>query len=299
MAPFRKYVSSKKGISMFADCLRSAGIKIALALTLSASVFSVNAQEPQDKVIARVNGVELTERELALAEVDLLQQFSDTPADQRRAAILNALIDIKLLAASAEEAGLDEDPNFKARMAFSRARTLHNNLFREKALNVITDEELKNRYDKEIVGYPSEPEVKARHILVETEDAAKEIITELDGGADFAELAKAKSTGPSGPSGGDLGYFGRGRMVPEFEKAAFELGTGEYTKSPVKSQFGWHVILKEGERESKPPTFDEVKDQIRQLVAREKYFQLTQDAREKYKFEILDEDLKAKLDALK
>ncbi|MGI9353093.1 MAG: peptidylprolyl isomerase [Rhizobiaceae bacterium] len=283
---------------MFADYLRSAGIRIAIALTISTSGFGAYAQEPQDKVIARVNGVELTERELALAEVDLLQQFSETPADQRRAAILNALIDIKLLAATAEDAGLADDPNFKARMAFSRARNLHNNLFQEKALNAITDEELKARYDKEIAGYPSEQEIKARHILVETEEVAKEIITELDGGADFAELAKTKSTGPSGPSGGDLGYFGRGRMVPEFEKAAFELGKGEYTKSPVKSQFGWHVILKEEERDSQPPTFDEVKDQIRQLIAREKYFQLTQDARKKYKFEILDEDLKAKLDAL-
>ncbi|MEM9278299.1 MAG: peptidylprolyl isomerase [Pseudomonadota bacterium] len=284
---------------MFAENLRSTSIRFVLALSLAVSASAAaTAQEPQDKVVAKINGVEITERELSLAEVDLLQQFSDTPADQRRAAILNALIDIKLLAISAEEQGLADDPNFKARMAFNRARTLHNNLFQEKALNVITDEELKSRYDIEIEGFPSEPEISARHILLETEEAAKEVIKELDGGADFAELAKTKSTGPSGPGGGDLGYFGRGRMVPEFEKAAFDLAKGEYTKEPVKSQFGWHVIIKEDERDSQPPSFEEVREQIRQVVAREKYFQLTQDARAKYKFEVLDEDLKAKLEAL-
>jgi len=274
--------------------------KIALVTSLVLLfMVAANAQEPQDKVIATVNGVEITERELALAEVDLLQQFADTPADQRRAAILNALIDIKLLAAAAEEAGLAEDPNFKARMAFNRARALHNSLFQEKALNIITDEELKNRYDAEIAGFPKETEIRARHILVESEDAAKEIIAELDGGASFEELAKSKSTGPSGPSGGDLGYFGKGQMVPEFEAAAFELSKGEYTKAAVKTQFGWHVIFKEDERDRQPPSFEQVKDQIRQLIAREKYFQLTQDARKNFKHEVLDEDLKAKLDALK
>ena len=274
--------------------------KIALVTSLILLLMvAANAQEPQDKVIATVNGVEITERELALAEVDLLQQFADTPADQRRAAILNALIDIKLLAAAAEEAGLAEDPNFKARMAFNRARALHNSLFQEKALNIITDEELKNRYDAEIAGFPKETEIRARHILVDSEDAAREIIAELDGGASFEELAKTKSTGPSGPSGGDLGYFGKGQMVPEFEAAAFELSKGEYTKAAVKTQFGWHVIFKEDERDRQPPSFEQVKDQIRQLIAREKYFQLTQDARKNFKHEVLDEDLKAKLDALK
>lgn len=285
---------------MFASHCRTYGAMIALVFTmLAASVVHLNAQEPTDKVVARVNGVEVTERELALAEVEMLQRFADTPADQRRAVILNALIDIKLLGIAAEEEGLAEDPNFKARMAFTKARTLHNDYFQEKALNVITDEELQTRYDQEIAGFPSEKEIRARHILVETEEAAREIIAALDEGGNFEELAKEKSTGPSGPSGGDLGYFGKGQMVPEFEAAAFELGTGEYTKDPVKSQFGWHIIFKEDERDSQPPVFEDVKEQIRRLVAQGKYFQLIQDARGKYETEILDEELKAKIDALK
>lgn len=265
---------------------------------LGGSVLSVAAQEGTDKIVATVNGVAITERELALAEVELLQQFAQVPADRRRATILNALIDIKLLAQAADEAGLDDDPGFKARMSLTRDRTLHNSYFQTNALEAITDEEIKERYDIEIKNFPTEPEISARHILVETEEAAKELIAELDDGADFVELAKTKSTGPSGPSGGDLGYFGKGRMVPEFETAAFALEKGAYTKEPVQSQFGWHVILKEDERDSIPPSLEDVSDQVRQALAREKYFQLTQDARGKYEVEINDADLKAKIEEL-
>ncbi|MDJ0612998.1 MAG: peptidylprolyl isomerase [Rhizobiaceae bacterium] len=272
---------------------------IAAGLALFMSLPSMAQEAEGVKVIAKVNGIEITEQELALAEVDMLQQFAQTPAENRRAAILNALIDIKLLAAAAQEAGLDQTPNFKARMAFTRSRTLHNELFQKQALDVITDDELKTRYDIEIKNFPESQEVKARHILVETEEAAREIIAELDGGADFIELAKSKSTGPSGPNGGDLGFFGKGQMVPEFETAAFALEDGKYTTDPVKSQFGWHVILKEEARITPPPAYDDVKDQVRQMVAREKYFNLTQNARKKFEFEILDEELKTKVEALK
>lgn len=256
------------------------------------------AQAGGEKSVATVNGIEITEQELALAEVELLEQFSQVPAEQRRAAILNALIDIKVLAQAAEEQALDEDPGFKARMSITRDRALHNAYFQSNVLETITDEEIKDRYDSEITNYPVEPEIKARHILVETEEAAKEIIAELDAGADFIELAKTKSTGPSGPNGGDLGYFGKGRMVPEFEEAAFALDKEAYTKEPVKSQFGWHVIYKEDERDSVPPTLEQVGDQVRQALAREKYFKLTQEAREKYPIEITDADLKSQIDQL-
>lgn len=264
----------------------------------SASIVPSFAQETKENVIARVNGVEVTDRELALAEVDLLEQFSKAPADQRRAMILNALLDIKALAMAAEEAGLADDANFKAQMAFNRARALHNNYFQSNALNSITEDEMKARYEIEVKGIEPQPEIRARHILVKTEEEAKAIVVELDGGADFVELAKTKSTGPSGPQGGDLGYFGRGQMVPEFEVAAFGLEKGTYTKEPVKSQFGFHIIFKEDERDSQPPSYEDVKGQVRQALAREKYFKLTQDARSKFKVEVLDEDLKTKLEAI-
>lgn len=274
-------------------------LTIALGVSLAISGAAL-AQEPaKDKVIAKVNGVEVTARELALAEVDMLEQFQRVPAEQRRAAILNALLDIKALAETAKEAGIAEDPNFKARMAFTRARTLHNSYFQEEVLKKITDEELKGRYEKEVVNFPKTQEVKARHILLEKEEEALAVIKSLDGGADFAELAKEKSTGPSGPNGGDLGYFGKGQMVPEFEAAVFDLEKGKYTKEPVKTQFGYHVILKEDERDREPPSFDQVKEQIRQAVSRERYFQASTTAREKYAVEILDEELKKKIDEIR
>lgn len=287
------YMPIEKSASLIGKALAVAGISAFM-------VFAAVAQDNgKDKVIASVNGVDITERELALAEVDLAQQFAQTPEEDRKAAVLNALIDIKTLALAAEKEGLADDPNFKARMAFTRARTLHNNYFQKKALETIDDDQLKARYDTEVKGFAGEPEIKARHILVETEDEARAIITELDGGADFAELAKTKSTGPSGPGGGDLGYFTKGQMVPEFEKAAFELENGNYTKDPVKTQFGWHVILKEDDRDQQPPAFEEVKEQVRQLVARDKYFALTMQARDDFPVEIMEEELKSAIDAIR
>ena len=257
-----------------------------------------NAQDNGTKVLAKVNGVEITERELAFAETDLAQQFAQAPEGQRRAMVLNALIDIKLLAASAEAEGLDKEKNFQARMAFLRSRALHNSYFQQKALSNITDEELKSRYEKEIAAVPPSEEVRARHILVEKEEDAKAIIKQLDEGADFETLAKEKSTGPSGPNGGDLGYFGKGQMVPEFEVAVFALETGKHTAKPVKTQFGWHVIKKEDARTSQPPAFEQIEGQIRQLLAREKYIALTTEARNAQPIEILDEGLKTQVDAL-
>lgn len=274
--------------------LLKTGATISLLMLASPSVM---AQE-NSAVIASVNGVEITQREFALAEVEMLEQFAQVPADQRKAAILNALIDIKLLAAAALEEGLENSESFKARMAYNRSRWLHNEFFGERVLKNIADEEIKARYDIEIKSFPKEAEVRARHILVETEEAAKAIIKELDDGGDFVQLAKDKSTGPSGPNGGDLGYFGRGQMVPEFETAAYSLEKGAYTKEAVKSQFGWHIIFKEDERDRQPPSFDQVKDQVRQTIAREKYFALTQEARGKYKVDILDEELKKGIESL-
>ena len=255
-------------------------------------------QEAATDVIAKVGNTVITERELAFATADLGQQFAQVPEDQRRAAILNALIDIKVLASAAESKGLDQDETFKARMTFLRSRALHNSYYQDAALSKIDDTALQARYDKEIAALPKSEEVSARHILVKTEEEAKAVIEELNGGAEFEALAKAKSTGPSGPNGGDLGYFGKGQMVPEFEAAVFALEKGQYTKVPVQTQFGWHVIKKEDQRIAEPPGFDDVKEQIRQMLARERYLDLVKQSRSDTTIEVLDADLKKKLDAI-
>ena len=249
------------------------------------------------KVVAKVGELEITTQELAFAESELSREFAQVPAEKRTAAILAALIDIKLLANRAAVEGLDEKESFKARMAFVQSRNLHNLYFQETIVANVTDEEVRERFDNEIAAMAPESEIKARHILVASEEEAKAIVAELAQGKDFAELAKEKSTGPSGANGGDLGFFGKGQMVPEFEEAAFGLENGKFTTTPVKTQFGWHVILKEEEREKPKPEFEQVKDQIRQAVYREKYFDLVKQAREETRVEILDAELKSAVEA--
>jgi peptidyl-prolyl cis-trans isomerase C len=250
-------------------------------------------------VIATVNGQDITEGDLTLAEGDLDQQFARLPAEQRRAAALSAIIEIKLLASEAQTKGLDKDEEFQKRMQFLQDRALHSAVVEKEVAGNITDEEIRARYDTEIAKTPAQNEVHARHILVKTKEEADAIIKDLDGGANFEEIAKEKSSDPgSGANGGDLGYFGAGQMVPEFEKAAFALEVGAYTKEPVQSQFGFHIIKLEDKRQQQPPAFDQVKDQFRSLVLRDKYFALVKSLREASKVEITDPALKQAVDAV-
>jgi peptidyl-prolyl cis-trans isomerase C len=163
----------------------------------------------------------------------------------------------------------------------------------------VTDAEVRARYDQEIASTPPVNEVHARHILVKTKEEAEAIIKQLDGGADFQKLANEHTSDPSGKTnGGDLGWFGPGQMVPEFDKAAFALDVGKYTKEPVQSQFGWHVIKLEDKRVKQPPAFDDVKDQAKQAVIRDKYFALVKQLRGAAKVEIPDANLKKAVDTM-
>ncbi|WP_417413070.1 peptidylprolyl isomerase [Hoeflea sp.] len=257
-----------------------------------------HAAEDADPVVATVAGVEIRASELTLAEGDLDPQFARLPDEQRRVAALAAVIDIKTLARKAEAEKLDQTDEFKKLMEFQRDRALHNAIFKASVVDPVSDADLKARYEKEIAATPAEEEISARHILLATEDEAKAVIAELETGKDFAELAKEKSTGPSAEQGGDLGFFTKGRMVPEFEAAAFQLQAGEYAKEPVKTQFGWHVIKVEERRETAAPAFEEVIDQVRQVVMRERYAELIRSARSETEINVLDADLKAAYDTI-
>ncbi|KAA6205036.1 MAG: hypothetical protein DU429_04110 [Candidatus Tokpelaia sp.] len=137
----------------------------------------------------------------------------------------------------------------------------------------IPDKELKARYDKEVAAMPPEPEIHAEHILVKTQKEAQDIIKQLAKGADFEKLAKEKSIDGTASLGGDLGYFTPGQMVEAFDKAAFALKKGEYTKQPVQTQFGWHIIKVLDIRTKQPPTFDEMKLYLQNVIMRERYQQ--------------------------
>ncbi len=246
-----------------------------------------------DAVVATVNGKPITEADLTLAEGELSRQFAQLAPEQRRAAALSAAIEIRVLADKAVAEGLDKDPDFQRRVAFLQERALHGEMVEKEVVGKISDADVRARYDKGIAEAPPVNEVHARHILVKTKEEAEAIIKQLDGGADFQKLANEHTSDPSGKTnGGDLGYFGPGQMVPEFDKAAFALAVGSYTKEPVQTQFGWHVIKVEDKRAQQPPAFDQVKDQIRSSLIRDNYFALVKQLRAGAKVDIPDANLK-------
>ncbi len=264
-------------------------------LALAACVAFVGLQAPafaEDALVAKVGNLEIRQSELDIALANLDPQLSQLPDEQKKIAALSSAIDVKLLAGNATSEGLKDDPAYQQRMQFIAERELHNLYFKKHVVDAVTDDEVKARYEKEIAALPKQEEVRARHILVKTEDEAKAIIAELDKGKDFIELAKEKSTDPNKSEGGDLGYFTKGRMVPEFEQAAFAMDKGTYSKTPVKTQFGFHVIKVEDKRDAPPPAYEDVSQQVRQLVMRDKYLELIAKAKAEQKVEIVDEALR-------
>jgi peptidyl-prolyl cis-trans isomerase C len=262
-----------------------AAVAFATFVAFQAPAFAADTTDP---VVAKVGDLEIHQSELNLAVSNLDPQLAQLPDDQKKVAALSAAIDVKLLAKDALAEKLNETPDFKTRMAYLTDRELHNAYFKKHVVDVVTPEEVKARYDKEVAALPKQEEIHARHILVKTEDEAKEVIKELDAGKDFAELAKEKSTDPNKSDGGDLGYFARGRMVKEFEDAAFTMPVGSYSKTPVKTDFGYHVIKVEDKRDAPPPPLDQVQDQVKQLVMRDKYLALLATAKAAAKVDITD-----------
>ena len=254
------------------------------------------AADGADPVIAKVAGAEIHQSELDLALTGLDPQLAQLPEEQKRAAALSGLIDVKLLAKDASDEGLQNDEDFKKRLAYLTDRELHNAFFKKHVVDAVTDEEVKARYEKEIAAIKPAEEARARHILVKTEEEAKAIIKDLDAGKDFATLAKEKSTDPNKGDGGDLGYFTKDRMVPEFSEAAFKLEKGKYTPVPVKTQFGFHVILLEDKRLQPPPPLEQVEQQVRQLVMRDTYIDLLAAAKKDAGVDITDPALKKAYD---
>lgn len=250
----------------------------------------------QDVVVATVNGAPVTETDLSLAISDLNDQFGQLPEEQRRAAALSAIIEIRLMAAEAEKAGLADGDEFARRMALLRERALHSAFIDKEIAGAVTDDAVRARYDKQIAELVPAEEMRARHILVESKEEAEAIIAELDAGGDFEAIAKEKSKDGAAANGGDLGYFTAGRMVPEFETAAFAMEVGAHSKEPVQTQFGFHVIKVEDKRNQQPPAFEQVAEQFRSLLLREAYFAKITELRSAAEVEIADPALKEALE---
>ena len=241
-------------------------------------------------VVATVNGVKILRSDVEAARSQLPEQYRKLPMDQLYQPILNQLIRTKVLSAQARADKLHETEGYKRRVALIAERMLEEELLKKTIDEKVTDDALQARYDKTSGSFPTKEEIRARHILVKTEAEADAIIKELTGGADFAKLAAEKSIGPSKANGGDLNYFSKGQMVPPFEEAAFALAKGEFTRSAVKSPFGWHVIKLEDKRQSKPPSFEESRDRLSQELSQEFAEQLVRGLTEKAKIERFEAD---------
>ena len=224
----------------------------------------------KDPVVATVNGQPVRLSELEVAQQSLPQQYRNMPLQAVFPALLDRMIDSKLVVQEGKKSKVTEDPAFKKRMAFVEDQVLQDFWIQREIARQVTAEKLQKRYEERLKQMPSEEEVHARHILVSTEDEAKALIAEIKKGAAFDKLAKEKSTDKaSGAEGGDLGWFKKSDMVKEFADAAFNLKKDELTETPVKTQFGYHVIKVEDRRKAPPPAFEEMADQLREEMARE------------------------------
>ena len=240
-----------------------------------------------DEVVARVGEETITEGEVAIARQEFGEELNMVPEEQQRSVVIDALVNMKLMAAAARDEGLHETEDYDALLEFLQLQTLRNLYVEQVILNSLTPEDLERGYQELVVSqFQPEEQVRARHILVDTEEEAREIIAELQGGASFEELA-VRSKDPSGQNGGDLGFFGRGQMVPPFEEAAFALEPGAITEEPVQSQFGWHVIRLEERRTSEPPPLAEVEEELRQYLLRQEFETVLTDLRNRYNVEII------------
>lgn len=268
---------------------RFAPLTSALTGCLALALVTAQPLRAQDAntVVAKVNGAEIRQSDVTAAESELGPSLAQMDPAARRDAIITFLIDLKIVAKAAEDKKIADTADFKQKLGFLRSRLLMDNLLAQEGKAAVNDASMKKVYEEAAKQITGETEVRARHILVDTEDQAKEIIAELKKGADFAELAKKKSKDPGASDGGDLGFFTKDQMVPEFSAVAFALEPGKIS-DPVKSQFGWHVIKVEEKRARKAPDFDQVKPQIEAFVVRKAQAEYVAKLRADAKIERLD-----------
>lgn len=281
---------------MHSPFLAAAAFLAAAVTALAVPMHPASAQDAS-AVVAKVNGAVITEADLAFAEREIganLNQAQISDASQRRRVLIEFLVENQLLAEAAAKTQIPGSDNFAGRMAYWKRRALREAYFEKSIQSAITDAAAKAFYDAEAAKAKGGGQIRARHILVKTEEKAKEIYEMIAHDGDFVELAKKHSTGPSGPNGGDLGYFGKGQMVPEFSKAAFALKVGEVSP-PVKTQFGWHLIKLEDRRQSSMPPFAQLKPRIVEHLARQKTREIAATLRKAAKIEYVDPALQPRL----
>jgi peptidyl-prolyl cis-trans isomerase C len=272
---------------------RAGAVAAALALLIGAT--AAGYAQDKDPVVATVNGAQIHQSDIAAAE-DEAGQLPPMSAEQKQQYMVQFLTDMTLLTQAAEAKKLGDSEDFKRKAAFARKKLLMESLLQRAGKAAISDEAMHKAYDEAVKSLPAEQEVHARHILIRapqgddkaSEEAKKKLeatIARLKKGEDFAAVAKETTEDPSGKAnGGDLGWFSKEQMVPEFAEAAFNLKDGEIS-GPIHTQFGWHVIKTEEKRTKPAPTFEEVKPQLEQYLERKAQSELITKLRAEAKIE--------------
>jgi len=265
----------------------------------SSSSSSSSADAASDPVVARVNGTDIRESDLAMAEDDLGAEIQQLPPDHRREQLISYVADVMLAAQAAEARNLQKSDDFKQREAFFRRKLLMGLMLQDHARSLVTDEALRKVYDEQIKPMGAAEEIRARHILfradpkdekaqAEAQARAQAALERLKKGEDFATVAGELTEDPSGKeNGGDLDYFSKDQMVPEFANVAFQMYPGQMS-NPVRTQFGWHIIKLEDRRNRPVPEFEKVRPQIETFLVRRGQTELISQLREKAKIERLD-----------
>lgn len=261
-----------------------------LLLAAALLAFLPSALLAEDAVVANVNGTDIKQSDLDFAASEVGAQLANIPPEDRRMMLLQFVIENQLMADAAVKDKLDSGQSFEDRLKYHRRRTLRDAFYDKNVRDAVTEAEAKKIYDEKVAGMKPEEELHARHILVATEEEAKEIAERLKKGEDFATVAKEKTKDPSAEDG-DLGFFTRGQMLKPFEDAAFALKVDEVSE-PVQTQFGWHIIVVEEKRTRPLPSFDDVKDNIVIQLTQQKAKQTLRDLHETAKVDIVDPEIK-------
>jgi peptidyl-prolyl cis-trans isomerase C len=250
------------------------GTALALGLMTGAAVgpgllpLPALAQEGEDKVVATVNGEPILRSEVLAAAANLPAEYQ-AQMQLIFPLLVDRLIDQKVIMLAAADAGLSDDEEVQRRLVIRKNEVMRDVYLERMVAEEVTEESLQARYQSYVAENPPQVEVSARHILLDSEEEADKVIVELDGGADFAELATQRSKGPSSTQGGDLGFFTKDQMVPEFAEAAFGMEIGAHSEKPVQTQFGWHVIKVEDRRSQPQATYEEMIADLTNEMTRE------------------------------
>ena len=240
-------------------------------------------EKMETKIVATVDGKPIFLSEIIGMAQRLPEQYRKMSLEAVYPSLLTRAIDSKLVILEGRRAGFSKDPDVKKRLLDVEDQIISEIFLTKTIGSQVTEEALQKIYSETKSEMASGDQIKARHILLDSEEKAMEIIKKLQAGGEFAKLASEYSTGPSAASGGDLGWFGEGQMVPEFSKAAFALNPGDIVTKPVKTQFGWHIILVEDRKVSAPPSFDDAKEQLASTMSQKLLKELIETLRTKAK----------------